>query len=132
MCEFVFYQRARKLPENKGKVLFYETNFELGNINRKPLTWSNYNIITKFRPKKWVSLFFGKVYENCLKIKEKCYFMKLASKWVIYCDTPYTPYTKLQVQSNSTSKDMSHYPTSTMSLSVIMAFKKKLSSLSNT
>ena len=48
------------------------------------------------------------------------------------CDTPYTPYTKLQVQPNSTSKDVSHYPTSTMSLSEIMAFKKKLSSLSNT
>ena len=33
---------------------------------------------------------------------------------------------------NSISKDVSHYPTSTMSLNEIMAYKKKLSSLSNT
>ena len=83
MAEFCFGKTLRKLPENKGKVLFYETYFEVGNINRKPLIWSHYKIITKFGPKKWVSLVLGKVYENYPKIKKKCYFTKPTSKRVI-------------------------------------------------
>ena len=83
MGEFGFWQSVRKLPENEGKVLFYETCFEESNINRKPLFWSKYKIITKFESKKWASLVYGKVYENYLKIKEKCCFKKLASKRVI-------------------------------------------------
>ena len=45
---FGFGQCVRKLPKNKGKMLFDETNFEMSNINRKPLIWSKYKIITKF------------------------------------------------------------------------------------
>ena len=67
---------ARKLR----KRVFYETYFEESNINQKPLIWFNYKIITKFGPKKWTSLVFGNVYENCLKINEKCYFKKFTSK----------------------------------------------------
>ena len=33
--------------------------------------------------KKWVSLVLGKVYENCQKIKKRCYFTRLTSKIVI-------------------------------------------------
>ena len=33
-------------------MLFYETCFEESNINRKTNIWSQYKIITKFRPKK--------------------------------------------------------------------------------
>ena len=83
MGEFVFCQSALKLPENQGKVLFYETYFEVGNINRKPLIWPHYKIITKFGPKKWVSLVLGKVPENCPNIKEKSYFTKPTLNWVI-------------------------------------------------
>ena len=45
MGEFCFGKSARKRPENKGKVLFYETYIEVGNINRKPLIWTHYKII---------------------------------------------------------------------------------------
>ena len=45
--------------------------------------WSKYKIITKFEPKKGASLVFGKVYENCPKIKKKFYFRKLTSNRVI-------------------------------------------------
>ena len=83
MGEFGFGHRVRKLPENDGKVLFYETYFEESNINWKPLIWSHYKIIMKFRPKKWVSFVFKKVDENCSKIKKKCYFTKPTLKWVI-------------------------------------------------
>ena len=55
-------------------MLFYETYFEEGNINWKPLIWSHYNIITNFGQKTWVSSVLGKVYENIPKIKKKCYF----------------------------------------------------------
>ena len=58
-------------------MLFYETYFEKSKINKKPLIWSQDKTITKFGQKKWASLFFGKVYENGPKIREKCYFMKL-------------------------------------------------------
>ena len=64
-------------------MLFYEIYFEEGNINQKPLIWSHYKIVKKFGSKKWVSLVLGKVYKNCLKIKEKFYFTKLTSKRVI-------------------------------------------------
>ena len=74
MGEFSFGQSLQKLPKNKGKVLFDETYFELSNINGKPLIWSHYKIITKFEPKKLVSSVLGKLYENCLKIKEKVLF----------------------------------------------------------
>ena len=80
---FCFWQRVRKLLENYGKALFYETYIKESNINRKHLIWSNDKIITKFWAKKWVSLVLGKVHENFLKRKEKSYFTKLASKRVI-------------------------------------------------
>ena len=82
MGEFGFGHRVRKLPENDGKVLFYETYFEESNINWKPLIWSHDKIVTKFGPKKWVSLVLVKVY-RCLKIKEKYYFTKPTLKRVI-------------------------------------------------
>ena len=75
-------------PKIKKKVLFYETNFEVRNANQKPLIWSQDKIITKFGQKKYVSLVLGKVYENCLKIKEKCYMTKLTSKRVISTGNP--------------------------------------------
>ena len=53
MCEFGFEQSVQKLPENEEKVLFYETHIEESNINKKPLIWSHYKMITKSRPKKW-------------------------------------------------------------------------------
>ena len=59
MGELGFQQSVRKLLENLGNVLFYETDFEESNINRKPLIWSKYKMKTKFGPKKWVSLVFG-------------------------------------------------------------------------
>ena len=61
----------------------------MSNINRKPLIWSQDKIIMKFEQKKWTSFVFGKVYENCPKIKENCYFMKHTSKRVISTETTY-------------------------------------------
>ena len=74
MGEFSFGHSVRKLHGNYGKVLFTKTYIEVKNINRKPLIWSKYKIITKYGPKKWVSLVFGKVHENCPKRKEKVLF----------------------------------------------------------
>ena len=83
MGEFCFGQSVQKLPENLGKVLFYKTYIEESNINRKPLIWSLYKIITKFGPKKWVGFVLVKMYENCPKSKKKCDFRKHTSKRVI-------------------------------------------------
>ena len=64
-------------------MLFYETYFEVSNINRKPFILSQDKIVMKFGQKIWVILVLTKVYKNCPKIKEECYFMKLISKRVI-------------------------------------------------
>ena len=79
MIEFCFRQSVQKLPEIQGKVLFWETYFEVSNINRKLLICSQDKIIMKFWQKKWVSLILGKLYENCPKLKKKCYFGKHTS-----------------------------------------------------
>ena len=79
----VFGKVYKNCPKIKEKCCFYETCFKESNINQKPLIWSKYKIITKFKRKKWASLVFGKVDKNCLKIMEKCGFTKLASKRVI-------------------------------------------------
>ena len=42
MSEFGIGQSVQKLPENLGKVLFYETYFEKSNFNWKPLIWPHY------------------------------------------------------------------------------------------
>ena len=39
MREFCFGQSLRKLLENEGKLLFYETYLEDSNINKKPPIW---------------------------------------------------------------------------------------------
>ena len=52
MDEFGFGQSVRKLPENQGKMLFYETNFEQSNINGKQLIWSKVKILKIFVQKK--------------------------------------------------------------------------------
>ena len=39
-------QSVQKLPENKGKMFFYETYFEESNISRKPMILSKYKIMT--------------------------------------------------------------------------------------
>ena len=57
-------------------MLFYKTYFEDSNINRNPLIWSKYKKITKFGKKKMREFGFGKVYENCPKIKKKVLFYK--------------------------------------------------------
>ena len=59
MGELRFGQSVRKLPENLEKVLFYETFFEEGNINQKPLIQSLYKIIMKFEPKIMGEFSFG-------------------------------------------------------------------------
>ena len=46
--EYGFAQSVRKLYENYGKVLHYETYFEESNINKKPIIWSQDKIITNF------------------------------------------------------------------------------------
>ena len=74
MGAFGFGQSVRKQPEKEEKVLFYETYIKESNINRKPLIWSHDKKITKFGPKKWVSLVLGKKYETCPKIKKKVLF----------------------------------------------------------
>ena len=68
-------------------MLFYETYFEEININPKPLIWSHDKRVMKVGPKKLVSLVFGKVYENILKIKEKCYIKEnnISQKPLIWC-----------------------------------------------
>ena len=83
MGEFVVCQTTRKLLENKGNVLFYETYFKVDNINQKPLIRFHYKKITKFGQKKKVSLVLGNVNDNCPKIEEKSYFTKPTSKRVI-------------------------------------------------
>ena len=88
MGEFCFAQSIQKLPENKGKLLFYETYYEESVINQKHLIWSQDKIITKFGQKKWASLFSAKVYESCMKVKEKCYFTKLTTKIAISTENP--------------------------------------------
>ena len=72
MGAFGFWQSVQKLPANYEKMLFYETNFEESNVNQKPLILCHNKIVKKFGPKKWMSLVFGEVYENCPKIKKKC------------------------------------------------------------
>ena len=64
-------------------MLFDETYFEEGNINQKPLIWSEDKIITKFEQEKIGEFGFGQVYENCTKIKKSVSFMKPISKRVI-------------------------------------------------
>ena len=64
MGEFGFGQSARKLLENKGKVLFYETYFQESNIIWKPLIWSTYKIITIFGPKKMGAFYFWQSISN--------------------------------------------------------------------
>ena len=83
MDEFGFGQSIRKLPENLETMLFYETYIEESNINRKPFIWCLDKIVINFAPIQWVSCVLGKVYENCPKIKDKCYFTKPTSKSVI-------------------------------------------------
>ena len=77
MGEFGFGQSVRKLPENYGKVLFYETNFEDSNINQKPLIWSHNKIITKFGKKKngWV-WFWAKCTKTARKLRKRVIFGK--------------------------------------------------------
>ena len=48
MGEFGFWQIVRKLSENQGKVLFYETYFKESNINWKTFMWSRDKKIMKF------------------------------------------------------------------------------------
>ena len=55
MGEFYFGESIRKLLKNLEQVLFYETNFEESNIDRKPLIWAQDKIITKFGVKNWAS-----------------------------------------------------------------------------
>ena len=52
MGKFGFGQSIRKLSENEGKKLFYETYFEESNINRKSLILSLDRIIPKFGQRK--------------------------------------------------------------------------------
>ena len=80
---FVLEKVYENCPENKGKVLFYETYFDMGNINQKPLIWSNYKKITKFGPKKCFEFGFGQSVRKQPEIKVKSYFMKPTSKRVI-------------------------------------------------
>ena len=61
-------------------MLFCETYFDISNINWKSLIWSQDKIIKNLGQKKWVSFVFGKVYKNCPKLNEKCYFAKITSK----------------------------------------------------
>ena len=64
MSEFGFRQSVRKLLENEGKMLFYETYFKESNINRKPLILPQDRIVMKFGRKKCVTLVMDKVYEK--------------------------------------------------------------------
>ena len=59
MVKFCFGQSEQKLPENKGKVLFYVTYFEKSYINRKPLIWPKDKKIMKFGHKKRDEFCFG-------------------------------------------------------------------------
>ena len=88
MGESCFGQCAQKLPKNWGKALFCETYFEMSNINQKPLILSQDMLVMKFELKNWANLVLGHVYENCPKIEEKRYFMKLTSKRVISTENP--------------------------------------------
>ena len=65
-------------------MLFYKTYLEKSNINQKLLIWSKDKITKKCGKKKLASFVLGKVYDNCSKVKEKCYFTKPTSKRVIY------------------------------------------------
>ena len=60
----------------------------MSNINRKPLIWSQDNLITKFGLKNWESFVRGIVYKNYPKLEEKRYFSKLTSKRVISTENP--------------------------------------------
>ena len=64
-------------------MLFYETYFEESNINQKSFICSQDKLIKKYGQKKWACLVLCKVYENCTKIKEKCYFKNHTLKRVI-------------------------------------------------
>ena len=74
------YENHPKIKEN---LLFYETYFVGSNINQKSLIWSQDKIIMKFGQQKLTSFLLGKVYKNCQKNKENCYFTKLTLKSVI-------------------------------------------------
>ena len=75
-----------KVYENSTKIM--ETFYFMKHTSKRVISTRNYlfvedKIITKFGQKKLASLVLGKVYKNSMKIKEKCYFMKLTSKRVI-------------------------------------------------
>ena len=74
MGDFCFRKILRKLPENKGKVLFYETYFEGANIDREQLIWSHYKIITTFGQKKWVSLVLEKFTKTVRKLRKSLFY----------------------------------------------------------
>ena len=76
---FVFGKVYENCVETKKKCYFTKPTSNRSNINRKPHIWFYYEIIMKFRPKKWGCFILAKVYENCPKIKEKRYFTKLTS-----------------------------------------------------
>ena len=81
-----------KVYENRLiiKKIFYFTKLTLKRVILiRNLLFSPKNlIITKLGQKRWTSLVSEKVYERCLKIKEKCYFMKFTSKRVISTRNP--------------------------------------------
>ena len=74
--EFRFGQSVRNCTKIKEKCYLTKLTWK-SKINQKPLIWFQDKIITKFEQKKKVSFVLGKLYENGLKNKEKCYFMKL-------------------------------------------------------
>ena len=77
MVECCFGKSLRKLSENKGKVLFYETYFEVDNINLKQLIWSHYRIIMKFRQKNIDEFLLGKSLRKLPENKGKVLFYEI-------------------------------------------------------
>ena len=80
------YENCKKI-KNK-KCYFMKLTSKRVITTGNPLFFSKDKILTKFGYKKLVSLVLGKVYENCIKIKEKRYFTKLTSKSVISTGNP--------------------------------------------
>ena len=89
MGKFCFGESVLKLPENLEQVLFYETYFEEGNIDRKPLIWAQDNIIMKFGKQNGRDWFWAKCTKTIRKLKKSVILRNLLGREKYQPETPY-------------------------------------------
>ena len=70
-------------------MLFYETNYEESNINRKHFIWSQDKIITKFGQKNWATSVLAKLYETAQKLRKIIILRNLQRREQYQPETPF-------------------------------------------